>query len=71
LYQPFATNGFQTSPRSIREVVDAKGNRLTRYGLEVKQVYDPAPLYLINYAMQQTMRSGTGSQPRMHVCLKN
>ena len=61
LYQPFATNGFQTSPRSIREVVDAKGNRLTRYGLEVKQVYDPAALYLINYAMQQTMRSGTGA----------
>ena len=61
LYQPFASNGFQTSPRTIREVVDAKGNRLTRYGLEVKQVFDPAALYLINYAMQQTMKNGTGS----------
>ena len=61
LYQPFASNGFQTSPRTIREVVDAKGKRLTRYGLEVKQVFDPAALYLINYAMQQTMKNGTGS----------
>lgn len=61
LYQPFAANGFQTTPRAIREVVDAKGKPLTRYGLEVKQVYDPSALYLINYAMQQTMRQGTGS----------
>jgi penicillin-binding protein 1B len=61
LYQPFASNGFQTSPRTIREVVDAKGKRLTRYGLEVKQVYDPAALYLVNYAMQQTMKNGTGA----------
>ncbi|MCB1657329.1 MAG: penicillin-binding protein 1B, partial [Pseudomonadales bacterium] len=61
LYQPFASGGFQTAPRTIREVVDSKGKRLTRYGLEVKQVYDPASLYLINYAMQQTMRSGTGA----------
>ncbi len=61
LYQPFAANGFQTSPRAIREVVDSTGKRLTRYGLEVKQVYDPSALYLINYAMQQTMRSGTAA----------
>ena len=61
LYQPFAANGFQTSPRAIREVVDTKGKRLTRYGLELKQVYDPAPLYLVNYAMQKTMQNGTGA----------
>lgn len=67
LYQPFAANGFQTSPRAIREVVDAKGKRLTRYGLEVKQVYDPSALYLVNYAMQQTMRSGTGAAAYSHL----
>ncbi|PTQ89215.1 penicillin-binding protein 1B [Agitococcus lubricus] len=61
LYQPFAANGFQTSPRAIREVVDAEDKRLTRYGLEVKQVYDPSALYLTNYAMQQTMRMGTAA----------
>ncbi|HEX5277100.1 MAG TPA: penicillin-binding protein 1B [Fluviicoccus sp.] len=61
LYQPFAANGFQTTPRAIREVVDNKGKRLTRYGLDVKQVYDPAALYQLNFAMQQVMRSGTGT----------
>lgn len=61
LYQPFAANGFQTSPRAISEVVNAQGKRLTRYGLEVKQVYDPSALYLVNYAMQQVMRSGTAA----------
>ena len=61
LYQPFAANGFQSSPRTILEVVDAKGKQLKRNGLEVKQVFDPAPLYLINYAMQQTMISGTAA----------
>ncbi|RZU47197.1 penicillin-binding protein 1B [Fluviicoccus keumensis] len=61
LYQPFAANGFQTTPRAIREVVNTHGKRLTRYGLDVKQVYDPAALYQVNYAMQQVMRSGTAS----------
>ncbi|HMY82657.1 MAG TPA: penicillin-binding transpeptidase domain-containing protein, partial [Agitococcus sp.] len=61
LYQPFAANGFQSSPRTILEVVDAKGKQLKRNGLEVKQVFDPASLYLINYAMQQTMISGTAA----------
>lgn len=61
LYQPFAANGFQTAPRAIREVVNSQGKRLTRYGLDVKQVYDPAALYQVNYAMQQVMRNGTGS----------
>jgi penicillin-binding protein 1B len=61
LYQPFAANGFQTSPRAIREVVDTHGKRLTRYGLDVKQVYDPAALYQVNFALQQVMRTGTGA----------
>lgn len=61
LYQPFAANGFQAPPRAIREVVNAQGRRLTRYGLDVRQVYDPAALYQVNYALQQVMRNGTGS----------
>jgi penicillin-binding protein 1B len=61
LYQTLAAGGFRAPPRSIREVVNSKGGSLKRYGLEVQQVFDPTPLYLLNYAMQATMREGTGA----------
>ena len=61
LYQTLAAGGFRAPPRSIREVVDSQGKSLKRYGLEVQQVFDPTPLYLLNFAMQATMREGTGS----------
>jgi penicillin-binding protein 1B len=62
MYQTIAANGFQTPARAIREVVNATGKPLTRYGLAVKQVYDPSSIYLLNYAMQQVMRQGTGAE---------
>jgi penicillin-binding protein 1B len=61
LFQVYASGGFRTPPRSIREVVDAKGKPLKRYGLEVQQVADPAGIYLVNYALQRTMREGTAA----------
>lgn len=61
LYQTLAAGGFRSPPRSIREVVDSQGKSLKRYGLEVQQVFDPTPLYLLNFAMQATMREGTGA----------
>ena len=62
MYQTIAADGFQTPVRAIREVVDATGKPLTRYGLAVKQVYDPSSIYLLKYAMQQVMREGTGAE---------
>lgn len=61
LYQVYASGGFKTPPRSIREVIDAKGKSLKRYGLDVQQVADPASVYLLNFALQQTMREGTAA----------
>lgn len=61
LYQVLAAGGFRAPPRSIREVLDSQGKPLRRYGLEVQQVYDPTPLYLLSYAMQAVMREGTGA----------
>lgn len=61
LYQTLAAGGFRTPPRSIREVMDSQGKPLKRYGLDVQQVFDPTPLYLLNYALQATMREGTGA----------
>ncbi|MDO8267012.1 MAG: penicillin-binding protein 1B [Moraxellaceae bacterium] len=61
LYQTLAAGGFRTPPRSIREVMDSQGKPLKRYGLDVQQVFDPTPLYLLNHALQATMREGTGA----------
>lgn len=60
-FQVYASGGFQTPARSIREVVDSRGKPLRRYGLDVEQVADPASVYLLNFALQQTMRGGTAA----------
>ncbi|OEY66520.1 penicillin-binding protein 1B [Marinobacter sp. X15-166B] len=60
IYQGLATSGFNTPLRSIRQVTDAQGNALSRYHLAVNQVVDPAAVHLVQYAMQETMREGTG-----------
>ena len=60
IYGNFATGGFKYPPRTIRTVVDAKGRLLERYGLNVQQTIDPAAAYILNYGLQQVMRSGTG-----------
>lgn len=60
IYQNFAAGGFNYPSRSIRSVVDANGSLLQRYSLKVQNTMDPSTAYLINYGMQEVMRSGTG-----------
>lgn len=60
LYQGLATSGFNMPLRTIREVTDAANEPLSRYSLEVEQVADPAAVHLVQYAMQEIMREGTG-----------
>lgn len=59
-YQGLATSGFNAPLRTIRDVTDAEGEALSRYQLEVNQVADPAAVHLVQYAMQEVMREGTG-----------
>ncbi|MGM0570731.1 penicillin-binding protein 1B [Marinobacter sp.] len=59
-YQGLATSGFNMPLRTIRDVTDARGEALSRYKLEVNQVADPAAVHLVQYAMQEVMREGTG-----------
>jgi penicillin-binding protein 1B len=59
-YQVFASGGFRSPLRAIREIVDADGQPLQRYPLEVVQVAEPAPVYLLNRNLVEVMREGTG-----------
>lgn len=61
MYQTIASGGFRTPLRAIREVVTPEGDPLKRYGLAVEQTVDAAATYLLTAALQQTIRTGTGT----------
>ncbi len=61
LYQTLATGGFATPLRAIREVVSASGDPLERYPLVLEQALDPAPVFLVDRALQEVVRNGTAS----------
>lgn len=60
MYQTIASGGYNTPIRSIRNVLDAKGEPLGRYPFETQQRFDTGVVYLVQYAMQRAMREGTG-----------
>jgi len=60
LYQTLASGGFRQPLRAIREVTDADGRPLERYGLTVEEAVDPRAAFLTVHAMREVMRSGTG-----------
>jgi penicillin-binding protein 1B len=64
VYQTIASGGFRQPLRAIREVTDARGQPLMRYGLEVRPAVDTRAAYLVRRAMEEVMRSGTGRGAR-------
>jgi len=60
MYQTIASNGFKMPLRVIREVTDAHNKSLSRYPVKITQVFTPESIYLLQYALQETMHSGTG-----------
>ncbi|MBL4743845.1 MAG: transglycosylase domain-containing protein, partial [Cycloclasticus sp.] len=60
MYQTLAGDGFFTHLRSIQSVTGSDHSALQRYPLSVRQVADPAAVYLVNTALQEVMREGTG-----------
>lgn len=60
MYQTIASGGFRIPLRAIREVLNHEGKPLQRYPLSVEQSFDSAPIFLLNYALQQAVRKGTG-----------
>lgn len=60
MYLTFANQGFNTPLRAIREVRTAQDELLLRYPYQVEQVFAPEAVYLLQYAMQSIMRTGTG-----------
>lgn len=59
MYQTIAASGFQTPLKAIRGVTTSNGDLLSRYGYTVKQSIKTEPIYLLQKAMNQTVKIGT------------
>jgi penicillin-binding protein 1B len=60
MYGTLAAGGFQSPLSSIREVTTKDGQPLNRFPIRIKQTLPEGPVYLVNWALTQVMRLGTG-----------
>ncbi len=60
MYLTLASGGFKTPVKSVRSVLSNEDRPLNRYALDIEQVVEPEHTYLINYALQDVVRNGTG-----------
>ena len=60
MYHTLASGGFQVPLRTIREVTDARGGKLSRYGVAVSRGVAPEINFLVVNALEAVMREGTG-----------
>ena len=60
IYLTMAAGGFKTPMKGIRSVLSKENQPLTRYPLSVQQVVEPEFNTLINFALQEVVRNGTG-----------
>lgn len=60
MYGTLAANGYQTPLTAIREVLTRDGEPLNRYPLHIRKTLPEGPVYLVNWALQQVIRNGTG-----------
>jgi penicillin-binding protein 1B len=71
MYQTLANSGFRMPVRAIREITAHNGEQLKRYGLSVDQHFDSAPVFVLNYAMQEVVRRGTGRRTAQDILPKD
>ncbi len=67
LYNAFASGGFNTPLRAVRAVLDAEGQPLKSFALEVTPVASPQAVYEVNQMMVQVMERGTGAGARANL----
>jgi len=67
MYHTLATGGFRRPVRAIRAILTSQGQPLQRYALSIQKVMDSSPVFLLNTAMQETVRLGTGRGVYQHI----
>lgn len=61
MYQTLAGRGFRAPLRAVRAVMLPDGTPVRRYALTVEQAVDAEPVYLVNSALNEVVRTGTGA----------
>jgi len=61
MYLTLANGGFRTAMRTVRSVLSRDQRPLARYPLSVEQVFDPAPMSLVTFALQRVVKTGTAA----------
>ena len=64
IYGTLAASGYQTPLLAIREVMTKDGEPLSRYPLRVRQALPEAPVFLLNWILEEVMVNGTGASAR-------
>ena len=64
LYAAFASGGFRTPGKSVVVVLDEDDATLSRYAIDVKQMFSPDSAAAMTRALQVTMQRGTGRSTR-------
>lgn len=64
MYQTFASGGFQSPMRAIREVMNVQGEPLRRYPIEVQKTFDADVITVLNTGMAQVIETGTAKSAR-------
>lgn len=67
MYATLASGGYRYPLTSIREVTDADGEPLTRYGMRVERGLEEGPTYLTNWALERVTLFGTGQGVYRHL----
>ncbi len=67
VYHSLANDGVSAPMRSIRSVVDAQGELLSRYPLSLKSHVDTRAVQLVQFAMQGVTREGTARGLYQHL----
>jgi 1A family penicillin-binding protein len=60
-YMTFATRGKRLDPYFVKKVTDSDGTTLFEGSRHSKEVYDSKDADLVNYALQQVIKKGTGT----------
>ena len=60
MYQTLASRGFNSPLRAIRAVMNYNGESLNRYAIQVEKRFSEASIFVLNHALQEVIRKGTG-----------
>ncbi len=61
MYQTLADQGFYTQLQAVREVLTQDGKPLQHFAMDTEQRLSVPHVYLINYALREALRNGTGA----------